>query len=93
MPETQAVDRVLTLTVIDGKKAKDPTGTVDTRLFDGKQTLHLKMDPQTSLWYFQYGQNGLLPEALKGYFTAFSKGYDFAESYFKKRNVQIAVQR
>lgn len=85
----RATDRVLSLTVIDGKLAKAATGLTDSRLFTGEQTLHLKMDPHSSLWSFQYGSNGLLPEGLKGVFTSFSKGYDYADTYFKKRNIKI----
>lgn len=91
IPETnmRSTDRVITLEIIDGKLPKSSTGLTDTRLFTGEQKLHLKMDPQTTLWQFQYSNNGLLPEALKGRFTTFGKGYDFAETYFKKRNVKI----
>ena len=82
-------DRILSLEVIDGKLAKNSIGLVDSRLFTGDQQLHLKMDPQTTLWYFQYTNNGLLPEPLKGQFTGFKPALKFAESYFNKRNIKI----
>lgn len=93
MPETnhRATDRVLKLEKDkEGVSVKNSSGIVDNRLFTGEQTLHLKMDPMSSLWNFQYGQNGLLPEALKGRFTSFSKGLEHAELYFKKRNVKVS---
>lgn len=85
----KSTDRVLTLEVMDGQKPKSSTGLVDTRLFNGQQQLHLKMDPQTCLWYFQYSNPGLLPEALKGNYTGFKAGIKFAENYFKSRNIRI----
>lgn len=82
-------DRVLSLSVIDGEKAKSSTGLLDTRLFTGEQQLRLKMDSQTCLWFFQYTNNGILPEPLKGKYTGFKAGLKTAEDYFKKRNIQI----
>lgn len=82
-------DRVLNVEQIDGKAPRSSTGMVDPRLFTGEQKLHLKMDPQTCLWYFQYSNNGQLPEPLKGRFTGFKPGLKFAEEYFKKRNIKI----
>lgn len=85
----RSTDRILSLSVIDGEKPKSSTGLVDTRLFTGDQQLHLKMDHQTCLWYFQYSNNGMLPEALQGRYTGFKAGIKFAEDYFRKRNIKI----
>lgn len=85
----RSTDRVLSLSRIDDKAPKSSTGMLDTRLFTGEQKLHIKMDPQTCLWYFQYSQNGLLPEALKGRYTGFRAAMKFAEAYFATRNVKI----
>jgi hypothetical protein len=88
----RATDRVLALSVIEGKQAQTAAGRTDNRQFTGKQTLHVKMDPHSSLWSFRYGdegQRGLLPGGLEGVFTSFSKAYAHAESYFQKRNVKI----
>jgi len=85
----RSTDRILSLSVIDGEKAKSSTGLVDTRLFTGAQKLHLKMDPQSCLWTFQYDSNGLLPAGLQGSFTGFKAGIKFAREYFQKRNIQI----
>lgn len=82
-------DRILKLEVMDGKKPLSSLGNVDTRLFTEGQNLHLKMEPETCLWYFQYSQNGLLPEALKGKFTSAKAGVKHAEDYYVKRNVRI----
>lgn len=90
-PETniRSSDRILSLEVIDGKQAKSSTGLIDTRLFTGDQQLHLKMDPQTTLWYFQYSNSAILPGQLQGRFTSFKPAMKHAEDYFKKRNVRI----
>lgn len=88
-PVVRSTDRVLSLEVIDGLAPKGSTGLLDTRLFTGEQKLVLKMDPQTCLWHFQYSNNGILPEALKGRYTGFRPAIKFAENYFKSRNVRI----
>jgi hypothetical protein len=85
----RATDRVLSLEVVDGKSAKTTTGLLDSRLFDGRQKLHLKMDIASNLWNFQYESNGLLPEGLRGRFTSFNKGLEHAQLYFAKRNVRV----
>lgn len=81
-------DRILVLSVIEGKDAKGTTGLVDTNLFTGTNKLHAKMDPQTSLWYLQY-EKGILPEYLKQRFTTFSVLLKHIGEYFKKRNIEI----
>ena len=83
-------DRVLSLSPVDDKAPRSSAGLLDPGLFNGKQTLHIKMDPHSCLWYFQYGNNGILPEALKGRYTGFRAAIKFAEAYFAKRNVKIA---
>ena len=83
-------DRILSLSVIEGTSAKNSTGFVDKRLFTGEHQLHCMMDLQSSLWSFRYSGNALLPEALQGTFTSFSKAYNHAEQYFLKRNVRIS---
>lgn len=85
----RSTDRVLELAPMEGKTALTAEGNMDKRLFTGEQKLHLKMDPQSCLWYFQWEQNGILPGGLKGRFTGFRSGIKHAEEYFKKRNVQI----
>ena len=87
--QVRSTDRVLALSPIDNKAPKSSTGLLDPRLFTGEQKLHVKMDPQTCLWYFQYSNNGLLPEALKGRYTGFRAAIKFAEAYFATRNVKI----
>lgn len=86
-------DRVLELAPMEGKKALDTNGMADPRLFTGEQKLHLKMDPSSCLWYFQWENAGILPGALKGKYTGFKSGIKFAEDYFKKRNIQITQVR
>jgi hypothetical protein len=86
----RSTDRVLKLKVKDNTKPKSSMGTVDPSLFSGGHDLHLKMDMQTNLWSFRYSNNAILPEALAGQFTTFSKGYDQAVQYFERRNVEIA---
>lgn len=93
MTNVRSTDRVLELSPIKGASVLAASGAVDNRLFTGEQKLHLKMDPSTCLWYFQWEQNGILPGGLKGKFTGFKSGIKHAEDYFKKRNVQITQIR
>lgn len=88
MTEMRSKDRILSLSVIDGERAKSSTGMTDSRLFTGEQQLHLKMDPETCLWYFQQS-NGILPGGLQGRFTGFKAGLKHAEDYYQKRNIRI----
>lgn len=92
MPESniRSSERILKLEVIDGKKPLSVLGNVDTRLFSGGQELRCKMNPETTLWYFQYSQNGILPEALKGQYTSFKAALKQAEDYYVRRNVRIS---
>lgn len=95
VPESniRSSDRILKLEVIDGKKPLSVLGNVDTRLFSGGQDLHCKMDPDTTLWYFQYSQNGILPDALKGRYTGFKAALKHAEDYYVRRNVRVSQIR
>lgn len=90
-PETniRSNDRILELAPITGKTALSNQGLPDNRLFTGAQKLHVKMDPQTTLWYFQWEQNGVLPGGLQGRFTGAKHAIKHAEDYFKKRNIQV----
>lgn len=91
LPETnlRSSDRVLELAPIEGKTALDIRGQADKRLFTGEQKLHVKMDPNTTLWYFQWEQNGVLPGGLKGQFTGFKAAIKHAEDYFFHRNIKV----
>lgn len=89
----RSTDRVLELSPLEGMTALTTAGAPDSRIFTGEQKLHLKMDPQTCLWYFQWEQNGILPGGLKGKFTGFRSGIKHAEEYFKKRNIRITQVR
>ena len=83
-------DRKLILAIADGASAaKTDTGMLDKRLFNGGSCIHLKMDPETCFWTFQYDHNGILPEPLRTKFTGFKVAKKFAEDYFAKRNVVI----
>lgn len=90
-PETnnRSTDRVLELSPIEGKAALNTSGQPDKRLFTGEQKLHIKMDPQTCLWYCQWEQNGLLPDGLKGTFTGFKSAIKHVEGYFLRRNIKV----
>lgn len=81
-------DRILVLSVIDGKAARSSTGMIDPKLFTGENKLHGKMDTATTLWYFQY-ENGILPQPLKTKFTSFKALKKHADDYFKTRNIEI----
>lgn len=85
----RSTDRVLELAPMEGKSPLTNQGVTDKRLFTGEQKLHVKMDPSTCLWYFQWEQNGVLPGGLKGNFTGFKSAIKHAENYFAQRNVQV----
>lgn len=91
LPETnvRSADRVLELAPMEGKTALSNQGSPDNRLFTGEQKLHIKMDPQTCLWYCQWEQNGVLPGGLKGSFTGFKAAIKHAENYFFHRNIKV----
>lgn len=81
-------DRILVLSVMEGKKPLNTLGAADPRLFNGENKLHAVMDQQTSLWKFKYDM-GIVPEPLKCSFTSFSKLLEHAKMYFNKRNIEI----
>lgn len=91
LPETnlRSSDRVLELSPLDGKTALSNQGQADKRLFTGEQKLHVKMDPATCFWYFQWETNGVIPGGLKGQFTSFNAALKHAEDYFFHRNVKV----
>lgn len=80
-------DRVIELTPVDGKKPLSGTGITDARLFTGENKLHAVRD-ETGLWSLKYEQ-GSIPEVLKQRFTNFNALKDFAERYYKRRNILV----
>lgn len=82
------MDRVIELEPIDGK-ATGSTGLVDPQLFTGENNLRAVHDPRTRLWSFRYNHGGLPPALRNKSFTSFDRLKQFAENYFKKRNVKI----
>lgn len=82
-------DRVLELAPIEGKTSLTNQGIPDKRLFTGEQKLHVKMDPATCLWHFQWETNGVLPGGLKGNFTGVKAAIQHAENYFFQRNIKV----
>lgn len=91
LPQTnlKSSDRILELAPMDGKTALSAQGQADKRLFTGEQKLHIKMEPATCLWYFQWEMNGIIPGGLRGRFTSFKSALKHAETYFNQRNIQI----
>lgn len=81
-------DRELILKPIDGTKAYSGTGLIDPRLFKKGQSLHAKMEPQSTLWALKYAY-GVLPKPLTQKFTSFNELYKFSKEYFKRRNIEI----
>lgn len=79
-------DRILVLKAREG--AKSSTGLIDPRLFSGENKLHVKMDPERSIWSFQY-EHGGLPQPLKQSFTSFGLAYQHAERYLNSRGIDI----
>jgi hypothetical protein len=83
-----SVDRIFKLKIIDNKKPKSATGMIDTRLFNGENNIHVKKDPETNFWFFEYDM-GAVPGMLKHKFTGYKAALKHAETYFKTRNIEI----
>lgn len=81
-------DRYLVLKPLDGLKPKDVTGRIDPRLFSGENKLMACMDTQTTLWQLKY-EYGQMSPAFNQKFTSFKQLKQFADTYFKRRNMQI----
>lgn len=79
--------RELTVAPKPGKTAKNSSGLVDTRLFNGENKLYCIMDEYGN-WFFRY-QTGIVPEPLKCKFTRVSKAIEYAKQYFNKRDLEI----
>jgi len=87
--KNRSSDRILELKVIDNKAPISSTGLIDKRLFSGENRLHGIADPQYGHWSFKY-DNGTLPPVLKEQrFTSFKALFNYAQDYFKKRNIEI----
>lgn len=81
-------DRILVLSVMEGKKPLNTLGAADPRLFSGENKLHAVMDTQTGLWYLKYDM-GIVPPPLQGRFTSFDTLKKHAEVYYSQRNIEI----
>lgn len=81
-------DRILVLSVMEGKKPLNTLGTQDPRLFNGENKLHAIADPQYGLWRFKYDM-GIVPPPLQGSFTSFVALKKHADDYYAKRNILI----
>lgn len=81
-------DRILVLSIIDGKKPLSSIGQVDNRLFKGENRLHAYLDDITGLWKFKYDE-GVIPGALKQSFVTFDLLLEYAKKYFASRNIEI----
>jgi len=88
MEKMHSDDRILVVRPIEGQKAKNSTGMVDSRLFSGDNTVHAMKDPITNLWMFKYDA-GVLPGPLKQKFTGFKALMDHAHKYFNWRGCEI----
>lgn len=84
----RSTDRVLVLSVMDGKKPLDSIGNSDKRLFTGENKLHAIVDTQSMLWKLKYDM-GAVPQLLQGVFTSFAALKKHAEGYYKLRNIEI----
>jgi len=82
----RSTDRILVLEKHD-PKSKD-VGLVDPQVFEGKNNLHLVMDPTTLLWSFKY-ERGVVPPNLRNKFTNFKMAKEHAEQYLRAKNIKI----
>lgn len=81
-------DRIFKLKIMDDKKPRNSIGIIDPQLFTGANKLHVKKDPETNFWFFEYDMGGT-PPILKHKFTGFKAAVKHAEAYFKTRNILI----
>lgn len=81
-------DRTFELELIDGELPKTATGITDARLYKGGNKLHIQKNPENNFWFFTYEQ-GLVPEKLRCNFTNFQRAFQFAEVYYKDRNLTL----
>ena len=86
-PKLKKSDRIIVLSPIDGK-ARNTSGMLDPRLFNGENKLHAVKDPKGTLWSLHYDK-GVTPTPLKQRFTSFNDLYKFVEQYYIKRNIKI----
>ncbi len=84
----RSTDYTLKIRPVDGKNPRSGTGMIDPGLFTGSNQLHIKRDPFSTLWHFQY-EKGVLPPSLRASFTRYEKALDHVTRYFKNRNLQI----
>ena len=80
--------RMLVLKVKDGRKAINSTGVVDSRLFNGSNSLYAILGPG-NLWYLEYSA-GAIPPALKQQFTKFDLLLTTVKEYLAKRNIEVS---
>jgi hypothetical protein len=81
-------DRILVL-----QKDKDADlGLIDPGIFEGKNNLHVVMDPNTLIWNFKY-ERGPVPPALRNRYTSFKLAKEAADTYFKTKNVKVVAVR
>ena len=82
----RSTDRILVLEKVNVKD-KD-IGLFDPQVFEGKNNLHLVMDPTTCMWTFKY-ERGVVPPVLKATFTSFKQAKEHAETYLASKNIKI----
>lgn len=81
-------DRILVLSLVDGKKPASSSGLVDPRLFTGGNQLHAIQDSATCLWSMKY-EAGAVPPVLRQRYTTFGLLLNHAKTYFAGRNIEI----
>jgi hypothetical protein len=85
----KSADRILKLRPMEGYDPKAGSNSmVDATLFTGGNDLHAVRDPVTCHWSLRY-DHGVIPGALRGTYTSFSKLHDAVRLYFHKRNIEI----
>jgi hypothetical protein len=82
-------DRTIKLKVKDGMKPETATGVVDNRLFKGENALHA-VRQETGLWKLRIEHGSLPPVLADSQWTKFQGVVDAVETYFGKRNIEIA---
>lgn len=81
-------DRILVVKPIDGEKPLSSRGLLDSRLFQGTNTVHAIRENETGLWKVKF-QQGVVPPPLKQHFTSLGTLLTFTRNYFANRNLEI----
>ena len=86
--EVNGNKRTLSLKPMQGG-AKDTTGLVDKRLFNGQNELYALMDTETCLWHLKQNDGSVDPKLRGKQWTSFKMLMNDVVPYYRNRNVEV----